>query len=305
MENINDNTCSICGDEITTEISRTRWGVRAFFRIIRKKEVLITLPCGHKHHYACLKKWADINPRCPLDRRLITNTPSCSANLREELLRSVKGGQIDNVRQILSAGFNPAQRSFLHRKNPLSVSLKDKQWEISAELIRAGAITRNKKAQHHLGWMHQKGLGVEQNYAEALIWYRKAADKGFGAAQNQLGWMHQNGLGVKQNYAEALTWYRKAADNGHASGQSNLGWMHQNGLGVDQNYAEALIWYRKASDQGYAFAQNQLGWMYENGLGVEQNYAEAFNWYLKAADKGHVVAQNHLGRMYQNVLGVE
>ena len=46
--------------------------------------------------------------------------------------------------------------------------------------------------------------------------------------------MHQNGLGVEQNYAEALTWYHKAADQGHATAQENLSRMHHNGLGVEQ-----------------------------------------------------------------------
>ena len=344
MENISDNTCAICHEEknlpSTTESSRTLRGSRAFARV-QKQEVLTKLPCGHEFHYACIKPWANKNPRCPIDLRLITNTPFCSVNMREELMRSVKGGQIENVREILSTGFNLNQRSFLHRENPLSVSLKGKQWEISAELIRAGATTSNKMAQHHLGWMHQKGLGVQQNYAEALTWYRKAADRGYGAAQNQLGWMHQKGLGVQQNYAEALSWYRKAAGQDDAAGQnnlgcmhleglggkqnyakaltwyrkaanqgyvlaeSNLGWIHQNGLGVKQNYAEALIWYRKAANQGYAFAQNQLGWMHQNGLGVEQNYAEALTWYRKAASQGHAVGQNNLSWMHQNGLGVE
>ena len=151
-------------------------------------------------------------------------------------------------------------------------------------------------AQNQLGFMHQKGMGVEQNYAEALTWYRKAADQGHAFAQNQLGWMHQNGLGVEQNYTEALTWYRKAADKGYAAAQNQLGWMHQNGLGVEQNYAEALIWYHKAADQGHANAQSNLGWMHEKGLGVEQNHAEALTWYSKATNQSHAfpIAQAHI-----------
>ena len=152
MENIRNNICLICHDNknlpSTTESSQTTRDSRAV-QIQEKKEFMTTLPCGHEFHYA------STNPRCPIDRRLITNTPFCSVNMREELLRSVKGGQIDNVREILAVGFNPGQRSFLHRKNPLSVSLKEEQWEISAELIKAGATTRNKIAQQQLRWMHQ------------------------------------------------------------------------------------------------------------------------------------------------------
>ena len=289
---------------MTEESPQTSRAARAFARIIHKPQALTTLLCGHKFHSTCIKNWEKQNPQCPCDRRTMTIMPSCSADMRKELLRSVKEAEIHNVRSILSTGFNPGQRSFLHRKNPLSVSLKKGQWEISAELIRAGATTGNKTAQYRLGLMHENGLGVEQNYAEALTWYRKAADKGYAAAQNNLGWIHHNGLGVEQNHAEALTWYRKAAGQGYAAAQNNLGWMHHNGLGVASNHAEALVWYRKAADQGCAAGQYNLGMMYQNGLGVIQNNVEAFTWYRKAADQGWGAAQYKLGMMNEEGLGV-
>ena len=71
--------------------------------------------------------------------------------------------------------------------------------------------------------------------------------------------MYRNGLGVEQNYIEALNWYRKAADQGNVYAQSNLGDMCYNGYGVEQNYAEAVGWYKKAADKGYAPAMNSLG----------------------------------------------
>lgn len=38
------------------------------------------------------------------------------------------------------------------------------------------------------------------------------AEKGDATAQSRLGWMYLYGQGVAQNYAEAMRWYRKAAD---------------------------------------------------------------------------------------------
>ena len=48
-----------------------------------------------------------------------------------------------------------------------------------------------------------------------------------------------NSQGVPQNYAEAVKWYRLAADQGDARAQFNLGFMYGTGQGVPQNYAEA------------------------------------------------------------------
>ena len=64
---------------------------------------------------------------------------------------------------------------------------------------------------------------------------------------------------MAQDYAQALVWYRKAADQGFATAQGGLGFMYENGQGVPQDYAQAAMWYRRAADQGFAPAQNNLG----------------------------------------------
>jgi len=50
--------------------------------------------------------------------------------------------------------------------------------------------------------------------------------------------------------AEAVKWYRKAAEQGHALAQTNLGFMYEKGDGVPKDAAEAVKWYRKATEQG-------------------------------------------------------
>ena len=113
------------------------------------------------------------------------------------------------------------------------------------------------------------GKGVPKDDAEAVKWYRKAADQGDAIAQFNLGWMYDEGRGVSKDDAEAVRWYRKAADQGHALAQFNLGAMYANGEGVAKDDAEAVKWYRKAADQGDADAQAKLrsyrpGWKSEN-----------------------------------------
>jgi len=93
------------------------------------------------------------------------------------------------------------------------------------------------------------------------------ANKGDAAAQFNLGVMYDEGDGVPEDDAEAVKWYRKAADQGLAEAQSNLGLMYANGKGVPEDDAEAVKWYREAADQGLAGAQTNLGLMYANGRG--------------------------------------
>jgi hypothetical protein len=54
------------------------------------------------------------------------------------------------------------------------------------------------------------------DYATALRLFRPLADQGNALAQYALGVMYDNGQGVQQNYAEAAKWYRKAADQDEA-----------------------------------------------------------------------------------------
>jgi hypothetical protein len=70
--------------------------------------------------------------------------------------------------------------------------------------------------------MYERGQGVSQDYAQAVEWYRKAADRGNAVAQNNLGIMYEEGQGVPQDSTQAVEWYRKAADQGSTSAKENL-----------------------------------------------------------------------------------
>ncbi|WP_281409554.1 CHAT domain-containing protein [Rhizobium ruizarguesonis] len=169
---------------------------------------------------------------------------------------------------------------------------------------RMAAEQRHSTAQVNLGLMYDDGRGVAQDYAEAVRWYRKAAEQGDAKGENSLGFMYDNGRGVVQDYTEAVHWYRKAAEQGRAKGQANLGTMYEKGHGVALDYVEAARWYRKAAEQGHATGQTNLGTMYEKGHGVAQDYAEAVRWYRKAAEQGDATGQAFLGAMYDNGHGV-
>ena len=49
--------------------------------------------------------------------------------------------------------------------------------------------------------------------------------------------------------AEAVRWYRLAADQGIARAQSNLGLLYENGEGVPQDYVQAHMWFNLAASR--------------------------------------------------------
>jgi TPR repeat protein len=90
--------------------------------------------------------------------------------------------------------------------------------------------------------------------------------------------MYHDGEGVSRDYAEAIAWYQKAAERGDVKAQYNLGEAYHKGEGVSKNNAEAVRWYRMAAEQGHAKAKYCLGVMYHNGEGVPKDYVEAYFW---------------------------
>ena len=116
--------------------------------------------------------------------------------------------------------------------------------------------------------------------------------------------MHYNGEGVTKDSAEAVKWYRKAAEQGNADGQNLLGLSYYSGEGVAKDLAEAVKWYRKAAEQGNVDAQFALGSMYQSGTGVPRNYTEAAKLYLKSAELGNSSSQRYYGAALYDGEGV-
>ena len=170
--------------------------------------------------------------------------------------------------------------------------------------LRAAAERGDAAAQNNLGLMYVNGRGVTQDYAQAVVWFRKAADQGNALGQYNLGVAYKDGNGVPQDDAQAVVWFRKAVDQGDADAQTNLGWMYSQGRGVAQDDVQAAAWFRKAADQGDAEAQFNLGTAYEMGWGVAQDYAEAMAWYRKAAAQGSAAGQYGAGVLYATGRGV-
>ena len=71
---------------------------------------------------------------------------------------------------------------------------------------RAGGCRAQIQSRRHV----RQGRGVPQDDAEAVKWYRKAADQGYALAQTNLGIMYDDGRGVPQDYVQAHMWFNLA-----------------------------------------------------------------------------------------------
>jgi uncharacterized protein len=114
------------------------------------------------------------------------------------------------------------------------------------------ARTGNPVAQYSVGRAFQKGKGIEQDYAKAVLWYRKSANQGHVKSQYRLGVAYRNGRGVQRDYMRSATWFRKAADQKYKKAFHALGYAYRKGLGVTRENMVATGWYRLAASEGYA-----------------------------------------------------
>jgi TPR repeat protein len=192
------------------------------------------------------------------------------------------------------------------------------------EELRQRAEQGDTSAQMELGENYLYGILVEPDDAEAVRWFRMAADQGhnggyitLGAmafkmedaelvrkiyeeanngdvmAQLTLGHVHWGGEFVPQSNPEALKWFRMAAEQGHTGSKEMLGGIYRD----EGDYEQALKWSRLAADEGSSFAQYTLGVLHLRGEGVEKDIIEAARWILKAAEQGDDYAIDHLKRL--------
>ena len=66
-------------------------------------------------------------------------------------------------------------------------------------LLRTAAEGHNERAQYNLGWAYESGTGVPRDKAQAIAWYRKAAQAGDLQARARL-----HGLGAGEGFWDTL-----------------------------------------------------------------------------------------------------
>ena len=108
-------------------------------------------------------------------------------------------------------------------------------------------------AQVELGLWHLLGEeGLQQDVVKAAALFREAAGLGHMAAQTALAVCYSRGQGVQQCYALAVEWGRKAADQGDAGGQFFVGNIYARGeVGVKKDLPLGKRYLELTAEQGF------------------------------------------------------
>lgn len=169
------------------------------------------------------------------------------------------------------------------------------QWRLAAE---AGDVLSQKE----LANLYYSGLGVEQNYKEALKWLTMCAEAGDLICAKGVGGIYFDGLGIPEDETEGFKWLKIAADGELPSGQSAVGYCYLSGRGVPVDDYQAFKYNNMAARQGDRYAQIMLAYAYDTAEGAPEDNARSWFW-LNEAKKGDV--NGYQKYFYDLLVGVE
>lgn len=181
--------------------------------------------------------------------------------------------------------------------------------------VRPLAEQGDAQAQFNLGSLYYQGLGVAQDYQEAVKWLTKAAEQRHIHAEVTLGGILADGVQgvITKNYPQALMWFIFAAAQGDVEAvefRDSLA-MKMTPVQITEAqrlarefkptdaYAKLAQTLRPLAEQGDSAAQFKLGLLFYNGRGMARDYSQALDWFKKAAQQGHPLAQFNAGYMYE------
>ena len=164
-------------------------------------------------------------------------------------------------------------------------------FELPAEAVgplelRQAAADGDAKAQFEIAAIFTEGRAVEQDYAEAAIWYERSAAQGFVPAQYRLGNLYETGTGVEKDLEVAKLWYQRGAEAGNRMAMHNLAALYAGGQLGEQEFETAAEWFAQAASRGMTDSQFNLGMLYARGLGVAQDFEQSYKWFSLAAQNG-------------------
>lgn len=235
-----------------------------------------------------------------LGRAVMQGHTKATLRLGRFLETSHRDAAMACMRQAADAGLADAQ--FAWAKAVLSATPpRSEQLGPAREYLTAAAQQGLAAAQHALGDIYWRGLGVAPDVQQALDWYRRASAQGSlqalvalhrleVAGQTRSGGRSSGRRKPGQERRQAMDRWIEAAESGDADTRYHLGLMYELGLGLASDPEQAQVWYRSAAQQGDARAQLALARLLE-GMGA----FEALDWYRKSAEQGEAQAQFMLG----------
>ncbi|KAJ5682693.1 hypothetical protein N7462_005858 [Penicillium macrosclerotiorum] len=161
-------------------------------------------------------------------------------------------------------------------------------WNLDGSLIQTSAAGLDKlaaKAAGHIGLMYLRGEGVEQNFSNAITWFRRGMQNGDPLCLHEMGLVYLNGYGVPADAFKASSYFKAAAEQDMPAAETRLG-----ALFLDQgDVATATRYFELAARWGWMEAYYYLAEMANFGVGRQPHCGVAAAYYKMVAEKAEAV----------------
>src|SRR5438309_841209 len=145
----------------------------------------------------------------------------------------------------------------------------------AARIYQESCNGGNGSACTNLGYLHERGLGVDKDETVSAALYRQGCDTNDAQGCSNLALLYFQGRGVEKDLHQAAELNQRGCDGGSASGCANLGTIYWKGSGVPKNEELGARLMQRGCDGGIAQACRSLGFFYETGRGVTKDDSRA------------------------------
>ena len=137
-----------------------------------------------------------------------------------------------------------------------------------------------------IAYLYIVGEAVPLDYSKAMEYYRKSVDElGYGSNAELIGWWYHQGERVEKDDDEALKWFLKAGELGWGYGYEDAASLYTyEEFGRD--YVKAFECFEKAAYLGCSNSMYYTGRNYFYGDGTEVNDQLAYRWLKRAKENG-------------------
>ncbi len=149
------------------------------------------------------------------------------------------------------------------------------QPQLVFDLDRAAAQTGSHHAEFEVGRFYREGYLSAPDYAQAILWFNRAAAAGYGPADNYLGAMYEAGQGAPVDLVQARSHYERAAELGVSGAIQKMGEIYRDGRGLPPDLVTAYMWFAIGAKMGAAESQDALATMKVRCTPAQREMAEA------------------------------
>ncbi|KAJ2899864.1 hypothetical protein IWW38_000816 [Coemansia aciculifera] len=150
----------------------------------------------------------------------------------------------------------------------------------AVELLRKAWHLGEAAAAFRLGNLYREGKAVERDYAQAILWYDRASEKGAPEGHFMVGNMYSLGQGTadgKPDNAAVFSRMERAVAAGSVEAAYNLGLFYMEGKGVEKNIGLTVEYWTMASAERFPVAMLNLAKLLAEGKVVTKDVRRARN----------------------------